>query len=688
MSNPQSIPALLVKSTPNQAAIVSRRRLLHVAAAASLAPLLAPFAPAARAADRPGHWRLAHGRLMTRWSHEVNPHNSLVEYPRPQMVRPAWRNLNGLWDYQITPKNQTQIPGNSGGPGGRQIMVPFGIESALSGVMHALQPNERLWYHRTFTVPQSWHEGRILLHFGAVDWEATIFINGQHLGSHRGGYDSFHFDITNHVKGPGPHRIDVSVWDPTDTYWQPHGKQTLHPGGASYTATSGIWRTVWLEGVGDSYIERLKMIPDVEDAANGILHLEVIGRTAPEIMHIEAIASDDSGPVAHVSGPIGQQLSPVVRQNLVKFFKARSAWVSNEFQMPIKHPKLWTPDSPFLYTLKVHLKDAHGKIVDTVDSYFAMRSVKVGHDAQGNTRPMLNGKPILLPGALDQGFWPDGVYTAPTDDALKFDIQFAKRLGLNTVRKHVKVECDRWYYWADKLGLIVFQDMPTGNDGNPQTDRPTSPEAAAQWHTEVRRHIEQLMNHPSVFCWIMFNEAFGGFNYLRNAHWAHRLDPSRFIDESSGFPWHGAGNVADNHGGISPKFPNKFGITSEDGGWGLGCPGHEWNAAKSWTYRSYNPKTGKTMDFLALKNKDKSARIPPVTPRSRAWMTHEVVGLLGGFLRHAPRTGQSGDFYCQIVDVETEMDGLISYDRAIPKVTVEAVARAIRGATPKLKAAT
>ncbi len=654
---------------------ISRRNVLSVAAvaAASAALGLAPASTPAASTASPGAdgWHKKKGHLMTRWASEVGPDNALPEYPRPQLVRRQWMNLNGLWHYQITHKDQTEIPTFHAG----QILVPFGIESPLSGVMQPLLPSQRLWYQRDVVIPDSWEGQSVLLHFGAVDWEATVYIDGQHLGSHRGGYDAFSFDITKHVRAGVRHRITVGVWDPTDTWWQPHGKQTLHPGGCSYTATSGIWQTVWLEPVPPSHIERLRMVPDL---ANDGLKLEITARIDCKPMRVEAFARNGAQEVSHAHGPIGEQLTPVIRQNLVSFFKSRSCQMMADLTLPINNPVLWSPDHPHLYDLEVRLLDENGKVVDHVESYFGMRSLHVGHDSLGNTRAFLNGKPMLLPGSLDQGFWPDGVYTAPTDAALRADIENERRLGFNAVRKHVKVEPQRWYYWADKLGLLVFQDMPTGGDGDPQTDRPSSPEAAEQWRTEVRNHIEQIYNHPCVICWIMFNEAFGGFDYARNAAWAKELDPTRFVDESSGFPWHGVGDVRDNHGGVPPKFPHQFGITSEDGGWGLGARGHTWPHA--WTYRSYNAITGHTLDFLAAQNKNKSLPIPALTDTSKEWMTREVAGLFHNFLTNTNQSAQSGDFYCQIVDVETECDGLLSYDRAVWKVDPELVREAIQKA--------
>lgn len=621
-------------------------------------------------------WQAAKGILSTPWTAEVTPEKVWPEYPRPQMVRDRWLNLNGLWDYQVTKREEVRLPNQYAG----QILVPFGIESPLSGVMKPLGPDERLWYRRELRVPAEWTGQRVLLHFGAVDWEATIYLNGETLGSHRGGYDGFSFDVTNHVKAGESHQLVVSVWDPTDTGWQLHGKQTLHPGGCSYTATSGIWQTVWLEPVPESYVERLVLVPDLP---RGVLKVTIDARIVPLPHTVRVTALDQGKPVADLTGTIGRELTPAIRRNMVTFFKANNAWVSTTLELPLPHAKAWSPDSPFLYDLLVQLEDPQGHDVDAVRGYFGMRSVGTGKDASGHTRPLLNGEPVLLCGALDQGFWPDGVYLAPTDAALRFDIEWAKKLGLNAVRKHVKVEPDRWYYWADKLGLLVLQDMPTGNCGDAQTDRPSSPEAADQWRVEVGHLIEDLGNHPSIVCWDLFNEAFGGFDYLRNVAWARQLDPSRLLNESSGFPFHGGGDVRDGHGGLDDDFKDSIQLLSESGTPSMGCGGHEWPHA--WSYGSYDPTTGKSMDFLTFYNKSPgTAKLPDLTPEAKRWLTKEVGNFYTNYLRESKESGRSGLFYCQIVDTETECDGLMSYDRIVAKVDPEPVLAAIQASTPKI----
>ena len=621
---------------------------------------------------------------MTRWSKDVTPEKAWPEYPRPQMTRERWMNLNGLWSYRITAKDQTAIPAEFDG----KILVPFCIESPLSGVMKPLLPEQKLWYQREVAIPPDWAGQKVLLHFGAVDWETTLFIDGKALGIHRGGYDNFTFDITKHVAPGKTHKIALSVWDPT---WQRtagagvlRGKQSLSPAGCSYTASSGIWQTVWLEPVPESSIDRIKAVPDLQ---KGVLKLTVSARISPRPLRIEAAVSDHGTTVATLSSGVGDELRPEILASITDckdWMKVTSVQVFTELEIPIPNAKTWSPDVPFLYDLTVRLKDSNGAELDVIGSYFAMRSVSIGHDADGNTRMLLNGQPILMPGALDQGYWPDGVYLAPTDEALRFDIEWAKKLGLNTLRKHVKVEPERWYYWADKLGMLVFQDLPTGWCGDPKTDLEASPVAADQWRSETAHIIQDKFNHPSIICWDLFNEMFGGFDYVQNTEYVKAMDPSRLVNESSGFPFHGTGDVADGHGGMSFKDPKRITLISEWGTASMGCSGHQW--PRAWSYGCYDPKTGKEINFMSTYNNDKEkAILPTLTPEGRAWLTKKVgEDFFGKFLRKSSKTGLPGLFYCQLVDVETECNGLISYDREIPKVDPDMVAETIRSNMPKL----
>jgi len=450
------------------------------------------------------------------------------------------------------------------------------------------------------------------------------------------------------------------------------GKQTLRPGGCSYTACSGIWQTVWLEPVPPAHVEGLKIVTDIN---KGVLHLTVMGRMPPKPIGVEVSVLEGQKRVATGQAIAGSEITEEVRKNLVDFYKATSTWFSTHIEIAIPEAKLWTPDDPFLYGLAITLIDEQGQKLDEVDSYFGMRTISIQPVPQGFTRLLLNNQPILLFGALDQGYWPDGIYTAPTDEALRYDIEAAKQLGLNCVRKHVKIESRRWYYWADKLGLLVLQDMPTGREGNPKTDMPISPEASMQCELEKRNLIQQFFNHPSIIMWILFNEGWGQHDTLRHVEVARQLDSTRLINEASGFPWHGGGDVVDTHGGIPPKDPKRIGITSETGGWGVATPGHDWTGPL-WTYRTYNPRTGGEISGM-LENLH--GNLPLLDQDAKQWFSQKVAYLFYRFREDHEETGQIGIFYCQLIDVETEIDGLLSYDRAVWKVDQELIQRVCKG---------
>ena len=376
-------------------------------------------------------WQPAGDRIRTQWGEKLDPQHVLPEYPRPQMVRGEWQNLNGLWDYAILPIGQT--PDKFQG----QILVPFAVESSLSGVGKSLGKDNELWYNHSFTVPAKWNGKRVLLHFGAVDWKADVWVNGVSVGSHTGGYTPFEFDITSALK-KGANDIRVRVWDPTDDGYQPRGKQVNRPEGIWYTPVSGIWQTVWLEAVPQQYIKQVKTTPDL-DRKSFRIEVPVCGAQPED--RIEVALFDGDTQVAKGSSLNGAAV-----------------------ELSVAEPKLWSPESPFLYDMKVSLV-RNGKKIDEVESYTAMRKFSIGRDADDIVRLELNNEPVFQFGPLDQGWWPDGLYTAPSDEALAFDVIKTKDLGYNMIRKHVKVEPARWYYHCDKLGMIVWQDMPSGDRG-------------------------------------------------------------------------------------------------------------------------------------------------------------------------------------------------------------------------------
>ena len=561
-------------------------------------------------------WKPARAPLMTRWAKDVTPDNVHPEYPRPQLVRQDWLNLNGLWQLDFAKAADDAPP--LGKELSRRILVPFPVESALSGVM---RHGDRLWYRRHVTVPAAWAGMRTLLHFGAVDWEATVWLNGKRLGRHRGGYDPFTFDITDALKPHGEQELVVGVWDPTDAGRQPRGKQVRKPGGIFYTPTTGIWQTVWLEPVPGASIADLMIVPDVD---SGKVRVTVRGRGTGAKDTVQVTALDGGHSVASARGTIDHAV-----------------------ELPIPHARLWSPTSPFLYELRAELRDG-GQTEDRVQSYFGMRKIAVGKDNEGITRILLNGRFLCQVGPLDQGFWPDGLYTAPTDEALKYDIETAKKLGFNMARKHVKVEPDRWYYWCDRLGLLVWQDMPSGNGA-------AGGEAARQFERELRRMIDGRRNHPSVIMWVVFNEGWGQFDTKRLTALVKQHDPSRLANCASGWTDRGTGDAHDLHAYPGPASPEpeaaRAAVLGEFGGLGLGVDGHTWSN-KTWGYQGMNSKNELTRRYELL---------------------------LRRVYRLKEKPGLSAAVYTQITDVETEANGLMTYDRAVLKVDAGRVAAVNQG---------
>ncbi len=554
-------------------------------------------------------WTPGESPLFTRFAADVSPENVHPEYPRPQLRRDAWLNLNGLWEFATSGLDEAQPDAFD-----QTILVPFPVESALSGVTERVD-GRRVWYRRTFSLPADWAEERVLLHFGAVDWDATVRVNGQEVGSHQGGYDPFSFDITDSLTA-GTQEIVVSVTDPTDTGTQPRGKQVLHPGGIWYTPTTGIWQTVWLEPVPETHIKGLEMTPDV---AAGVLRLTVQANSG----EVSATALAEGERVAEVRGGAGETL-----------------------ELPLLDTKLWSPDTPFLYDVQVSLmKD--GETVDAVSSYFGMREISLGKDEGGVTRLLLNGEPLFQYGFLDQGFWPDGLYTAPTDEALRYDLEQTKALGFNMVRKHVKVEPARWYYWADTLGLLVWQDMPSGDAfaerGAGEIER--SEASAEQFELELQRMVDSLRNHPSVVMWVLFNEGWGQYDTARLTEWLKGYDPTRLVDSASGWNDLGTGDVYDVHAypgpDAPPPDPNRALVLGEFGGLGLALPGLTWQDESNWGYREFS-------DRVAL--------------------MEAYADLVAGLRALVVKRGLSAAVYTQTTDVEVEVNGALTYDRSLAKL--------------------
>ena len=565
-------------------------------------------------------WQPAGDKIKTAWADKVDPACPLPEYPRPTLVRPEWRNLNGLWNYAIRPADAPQPELFDG-----KILVPYPLESSLSGVQRRLAENEVLWYERRFTVPAEWRQGALLLHFGAVDWEADVYLNGIRVGGHKGGYTAFSIDIAPYLTR-GEQTLAVRVTDPTDRGTQPRGKQVTEARTIWYTPVTGIWQTVWLEPVPESRIASLRTTPDI-DTKSLTVEAAIVGARRGDI--VEITLRDNGRTVAEARAAAGEPL-----------------------RLTLPEMKLWTPDTPMLYDLETTLLRG-GKSVDRVGSYAAMRKNSVVRGKEGFLRLALNDRECFQFGPLDQGWWPDGLYTAPTDEALAYDIIKTKDLGFNMIRKHVKVEPERWYWHCDRLGILVWQDMPNGGpspewqnnryfDG---TEAKRTAESEAQFRKEWKEIVDQLYNHPSVAMWVPFNEAWGQFRTEEIARWTKDYDPTRIVNAASGGNFYpDAGEVLDIHSYPHPRFflfdIGRVNIIGEYGGIGLPLEGHLWQPDQNWGY-------------VRFKNAGE--------------VTDEYVRYAEMLERLIP-TGCSGAVYTQTTDVEIEVNGLMTYDRKRMKV--------------------
>ncbi len=571
-------------------------------------------------------WTPAGDNLKTHWGESIDPENVWPDYPRPIMERPEWDNLNGLWNYAIRPQGEPK-PAEFDG----QILVPFAVESSLSGVMKPLGPKNALWYERTFTIPSSWKGQRVLLHFGAVDWKAEVWVNDVKVGTHKGGYSPFTFDITPALLRKGNNTLTVKVEDPSSEGWQPRGKQSERPWLLWYTTVSGIWQTVWMEPVGADHIVAVKNTPDIDRSELRIgAELCATGDCT-----IEARLYDADQLVASAKGLAGAELT-----------------------LSVPNAKLWSPENPHLYDVEVTLTKG-GKVVDRIKSYAAMRKISTKMGPDHIIRLQLNNEDYFQFGTLDQGYWPDGLYTAPCDEALAYDIIKTKELGFNMIRKHIKVEPARWYTHCDRIGMIVWQDMPSG-DATPAfvwreyfegDELVRSAESEANFRREWQEIIDNLYSYPSICTWVTFNEGWGQFKTQEIAAWTKAYDPSRLVDQSSGGNhFTEGGDFLDLHNYPEPQMYlfdyKRATVLGEYGGIGYIIEEHRW----------------KTNDRLNIPAKAEDAK-------SATDLYEEYVNILKGLIAK----GFTAAVYTQITDVEMELNGMMTYDREVVKLEADRV---------------
>ena len=575
-----------------------------------------------------GEWKAVSEKIVCPWAEKVGPQRALPEYPRPQWVREDWQNLNGLWQYSIQEGKLGSVPDAFDG----EILVPYPIESALSGVGKRVGKENTLWYKKEVELDKAVRNEKLLLHFGAVDWLAEVYVNGHKVGAHEGGFDPFSFDITPFLNKRSKQEIIVGVWDPTNEGPQPNGKQVVNPHGIWYTPVTGIWQTVWLESVSKTYIVSAKQTPDI-DANTLLIETEVEGASADDQLYIVAYKGED-------------MVNEVWAKPGVKTL------------LSIDEPELWSPDQPFLYDLKYEIV-RNGKVIDKVSSYFAFRKISMEKDEKGIQRMMLNNEFVFQYGPLDQGWWPDGLYTAPTDEALLFDVKKTKEMGFNMIRKHIKVEPARWYYHCDREGVLVWQDMPSGDLGGnhwdmrpgittaKNHDKERTPESEAIYKKEWKAIMDALYNFPSIVVWVPFNEAWGQFKTEEISEWTQKHDPSRLVNSASGGNFFPTGHIMDIHNypdAVMPR-PELFGkkqilVLGEYGGLGLPIEGHTWQEKDNWGYQSFKNRE-------ELKNRY----------RELIRNLNELIPL-----------GLSAAVYTQTTDVEIETNGLMTYDRREVKI--------------------
>ena len=605
-------------------------------------------------------WAPVGNNIKTEWASKIDPSNPLPEYPRPQMVRKNWVNLNGLWNYAITEASAESFKSEG------RILVPYAVESSLSGVGRRITKNDALWYERSFSIPKDWEGKNVLLHFGAVDWQAEVYVNDQQVGEHRGGYDPFSFDITPYLKKSGKQTVKVKVQDASDNGFQPRGKQCIINTGIWYTPVSGIWQTVWLEPVAPAHIENYYVVSDVDKST----------------MTIEVDANTSEGDVVKVAVLEGGQGYSAENPSSKVIAEARVQ--NGKAEIKIDNMKTWSPDSPYLYGVRLTVT-RDGKVVDTVEGYTAMRKISIVKDKSLNAyhRMALNNDPLFQFGPLDQGWWPDGLYTAPTDEALKFDVVKTKELGFNMIRKHIKVEPARWYYWCDVYGMLVWQDMPCIADHSrkqfPARDKEVVEVSAAKWshdsflggtycdiplewksnfYREWTNIINAFKNFQCIVVWVPFNESWGQFDTPAVVKMTRELDPTRLVNPASGGNFdfscgaEGYGDIIDVHHYPCPAmnfFDRKFvNVLGEYGGIGLPVEGHTWNIDRKWGYGGTKKDSEEVMTIY-----------------------EQYLDMLEVFVS----TGCAAAVYTQTTDVEGEVNGLMTYDRKVIKVDIPRIAK-------------
>lgn len=611
---------------------------MKIAKSILLAATMAMAVPSAFA------WSPAGNHIMTEWGENLNPNSVWQEYPRPIMERSQWKNLNGLWNYAIVDAD-AMTPGDYQG----EILVPFAVESALSGVGKSVGDKQALWYNRTFTVPENWKGNDVMLNFGAVDWMADIWINGIKVGSHTGGYTPFGINITPALV-KGNNEITVRVWDPTDEGKQPRGKQVNKPEGIWYTPVTGIWQTVWLEPVPRTHISDLRILPDVD---NNTLSVKVLPSAGNANLLAEVKVMDNGKAIASGKSINGESVTVCMPEDV----------------------ELWSPSNPKLYDLEVALYDGNGKVVDKVKSYAAMRKFSTKRDNDGIVRMQLNDEDIFQFGPLDQGWWPDGLYTAPCYDAMVYDVDKTKDWGFNMIRKHIKVEPALWYTYCDRNGIIVWQDMPSGDfnghrgrvepewqnhryfDG---TEYKRTAESEATYRKEWKEIMDCLYNYPCIGVWVPFNEAWGQFKTPEIVEWTKNYDPSRLVNPASGGNFYTCGDILDLHNYPGPAMylfdAQRANALGEYGGIGLVIEDHIWAPDRNWGYIQFKTPTEVTDKYVEY---------------AKA-------------LRNMVDNGFTAAVYTQTTDVEMEVNGLMTYDRKVVKIDEDRVRAANTALTTSL----